>query len=46
MYADQPPACELVPAAQFSIEELTDLYNQTRLDYMVPMPMNPARMAE
>jgi GNAT superfamily N-acetyltransferase len=35
----------LVPANQFTIEELTDAYNQTRVDYMVPMPMNAARLA-
>ena len=37
---------ELIPAAQFTIHELTDLYNQTRVDYLVPMPMNPDRLAE
>jgi ribosomal protein S18 acetylase RimI-like enzyme len=35
----------LVPANQFTIEELTIAYNQTRVDYMVPMPMNAARLA-
>ena len=35
----------LVPASQFTVEELTNAYNQTRVDYMVPMPMNPARLA-
>ena len=39
-------AIELLPAAQFTIEELADLYNQTRVDYLIPMPMNPARLAE
>ena len=37
---------QLVPASQFSIEELTSIYNQTRVDYMIPMPMNVARLAE
>ena len=37
---------ELIPAAQFSIQELTDLYNQTRVDYLVPMPMSVDRLAE
>ena len=37
---------ELVPASRFSIQELTDLYNQTRVDYLVPMPMNADRLAE
>lgn len=31
---------ELIPANQFSIEALTELYNQTRVDYLVPMPMS------
>ena len=35
----------LVPASQYTIEELTAAYNQTRVDYMVPMPMNAARLA-
>jgi ribosomal protein S18 acetylase RimI-like enzyme len=39
-----PPT--LVPASQFSIQALTDAYNQTRVDYMVPMPLNAARLAE
>ena len=37
---------QLVPANQFTIEQLTSIYNQTRVDYMVPMPMNAARLAE
>lgn len=37
---------ELLPATEFSIQELTDLYNQTRVDYLVPMPMNAQRLAE
>ena len=37
---------QLIPASQFSIEELTAIYNQTRVDYMVPMPMNAARLSE
>lgn len=45
-----PPArpaehVRLVPASQFTIEELTNAYNQTRVDYLVPMPMNAARLA-
>ncbi len=34
----------LVPASQFSIGELTYAYNQTRVDYLVPMPMTEARL--
>jgi ribosomal protein S18 acetylase RimI-like enzyme len=33
-------------AAQFTIQELTTLYNQTRVDYLVPMPMSTDRLAE
>ena len=36
----------LLPASDFSIEELTDAYNGTRTDYLIPMPMNPGRMQE
>ncbi|MBN1667240.1 MAG: GNAT family N-acetyltransferase [Anaerolineales bacterium] len=36
----------LLPASQFTIEELTDAYNQTRVDYLVPMPLNAARLRE
>jgi len=37
---------ELSSAANYTIQELVDAYNQTRVDYMVPMPMNAARLAE
>ena len=37
---------KLIPASHFSIDELAAIYNQTRVDYMVPMPMNTARLAE
>jgi ribosomal protein S18 acetylase RimI-like enzyme len=37
---------KLIAASQFSIEQLTAIYNQTRVDYMVPMPMNAARLVE
>ena len=35
-----------LPASDFTYEELTDIYNQTRVDYIVPMPMNARRMKE
>ena len=35
-----------VPASDYTYEELTDIYNQTRVDYIVPMPMNAKRMRE
>jgi ribosomal protein S18 acetylase RimI-like enzyme len=37
---------KLIPAKRFNIDELTAIYNQTRVDYMIPMPMNAARLAE
>lgn len=37
---------EVIPAARFTFEELTEAYNQTRVDYLVPMPMNVARLRE
>lgn len=40
------PAIRLISASRFSIDELTAIYNQTRVDYMVPMPMNAARLRE
>lgn len=36
----------LLPASEYSIEELTDAYNLTRTDYLIPMPMNPGRLQE
>lgn len=37
---------DIYPASQFTFEELTDAYNETRVDYLVPMPMNVARLKE
>ena len=37
---------EIIPANKFTIQELVELYNQTRVDYLVPMPMNEERLAE
>ena len=37
---------EIKPANQFTFEQLTDAYNQTRVDYLIPMPMNVARLRE
>ena len=37
---------DLVPADTYTVQELTDLYNQTRVDYLVPMPMNADRLNE
>ncbi len=43
---DEDLAVKLLPASRFSWEQLTDAYNQTRVDYIVPMPMNVARLRE
>ncbi|MBN1487443.1 MAG: GNAT family N-acetyltransferase [Anaerolineae bacterium] len=40
------PPVELIPASEFKLEELTDAYNRSRVDYIVPMPMNIARLQE
>jgi GNAT superfamily N-acetyltransferase len=37
---------EILSADRFTFEELTEAYNQTRVDYMVPMPMNVAKLRE
>ena len=36
----------LIPASKYTIEQLTEAYNHTRVDYMVAMPMNAARLQE
>jgi GNAT superfamily N-acetyltransferase len=36
----------LIPADQFSLEELVSIYNRTRVDYLIPMPMNVARLED
>lgn len=43
---DPNESIQLIPASRFSLDELTAIYNQTRVDYMIPMPMNAARLAE
>ena len=37
---------DIVSANQYTFNQLTEAYNQTRVDYMVPMPMNTARLKE
>jgi ribosomal protein S18 acetylase RimI-like enzyme len=44
--ADTTNAIKLISASRFTIEQLAAIYNQTRVDYMIPMPMNAARLAE
>lgn len=40
------PRIGIHPASDFTFEQLTDAYNETRVDYLVPMPMNVARLME
>lgn len=35
-----------VPTSQYTYEQLAEIYNQARVDYIVPMPMNARRMRE
>ena len=37
---------EILPADQFTLQQLTEAYNQTRVDYIVPMPMNVDTLRE
>lgn len=37
---------EILSADQFTLEQLTEAYNQTRVDYIVPMPMNVDTLRE
>lgn len=36
----------LIPASQYTYKELAEIYNEARVDYIVPMPMNAKRMQE
>ncbi|MBZ0290503.1 MAG: GNAT family N-acetyltransferase, partial [Anaerolineae bacterium] len=38
------PAYMAVPCSRYTFAELADIYNQSRVDYIVPMPMNAKRM--
>jgi ribosomal protein S18 acetylase RimI-like enzyme len=35
-----------LPASAYTFEQLAEIYNQTRIDYIVPMPMNSKRLAD
>lgn len=37
---------EMIAADQFTIQELADIYNQTRVDYLIPMAMSADRLGE
>ena len=46
LHTNPNTAIQLIPVSRFTEEQLAAIYNQTRVDYMVPMPMNAARLAE
>lgn len=37
---------DAIPTSEYSYEELADIYNRAREDYIVPMPMNARRMKD
>lgn len=39
-------AYQLVPASHYDVGQLAEIYNATRVDYIVPMPMNAKRMGD
>ncbi len=43
---DKALEVHLCRASEFTLEELVNAYNQTRIDYIVPMPMNVRRLQE
>ncbi len=46
MLPTAPSTLQIRRASDFTLQQLTDLYNRTRVDYIVPMPMNAARLGE
>lgn len=44
--SSKPSGNSVASCSQFTHEQLADIYNQARIDYIVPMPMNGKRMAE
>lgn len=40
------PGNIFIPTSHYTFAELADIYNQARVDYIVPMPMNAKRMEE
>lgn len=39
-------AIEMIAASEFSLEELAEAYNETRIDYIIPMPMTVDRLRQ
>ncbi len=46
LMAEDESTIHLLPASGFSYDELTAAYNHTRVDYLVPMPMNAKKLRE
>jgi len=46
MLSQSPSSFCIVPCSHFTFERLADIYNDTRVDYIVPMPMNARRVQE
>lgn len=44
--SDEVPEHDYRPTSEYTYDELADIYNQARVDYIVPMPMNGKRMRE
>jgi ribosomal protein S18 acetylase RimI-like enzyme len=42
----QHQALQIMPCSAYTADELAEIYNLTRVDYIVPMPMNGRRMAD
>jgi ribosomal protein S18 acetylase RimI-like enzyme len=40
------PSCIALQASGYTFEQLAHIYNESRVDYIVPMPMNARRMEE
>ena len=43
---ESSPAPSFVRASEYSFAELARIYSETRVDYLIPMPMNARRMEE
>jgi len=43
---DPKTAVQLIPVSQFTDEQLAAIYNRTRVDYLMPMQMDAARLGE
>lgn len=46
IFTTSAPDQIVVPASRYTFAELAEIYNNSRVDYIVPMPMNARRMEE